>query len=183
MFVCVFLQLERMEEGTKAAFTYFFYNPNDTMITSSIAYYRQELGLKADDYISVEPGLSPHQRAYKEGRRAYESKEWLKSVELIESAVDLYLKDLEECRLHCEDILAVNMSKYMSVEKATLLSDRKITPDSMEYYQLLTFQISHLLECRAECRVRMDTLYGKYHEKYLPLLFNYMQFAYFKCEL
>ena len=172
-----------MEEGTKAAFTYFFYNPNDTMIVSSIAFYRKELGLKADEYISVEPGLSPHQQAYKEGRRAYEAKEWLKSVELVESAVDLYLKDLEECRLCCEDILALNMSKYISVEKATLLSEHSITLDSVEYYQLLLFQINRLLECRAECRVRMDTLNGKYHEKYLPLLFSYMQFDFFKRKL
>ena len=172
-----------MEEGAKAAFTYFFYNPNDTMITSSIGYYRQELRLKADEYISVEPGLSPQQQAYKEGRRAYENHEWLKSVELLESAVDLYLKDLEACRLGCEDILAVNMSKYVSAEKASLLSDHSITLDSMEYYEILLFQINRLLECRAECRVRVDTLNGKYHEKYLPLLFSYMQFDYFKCKL
>lgn len=176
-------QLENLEEGVRAAFTYYFYNPNDTMITNSIDYYRKKLDLKADEFVSTEPGLSPHQVAYKTGRVAYENQEWLKSVEFMETAVDLYLKDLDECLLRCDDTLAVNMSKHVSVEKATLLSDHYITLDSMEYYQLLLFQINRLLECRAQCRVRMDTLNGKYYDKYLPGHFNHLQFSYFKCEL
>ena len=168
----------------KCAYPYFFYNPNDTMIINSIQFYKKQLSLDADDFPSREPGMKSHHLKYQESKEAYGEQKWSEAVELMEEAVNEYMTTVNECRLMCEDVVYVNFTDpKMSVSKFEFLEEAELSPDSMEYYQLLKAIAHKYLTCRTNCDVQMATIRGKYYHGYLPGHFNHLQYAYYKCEL
>lgn len=177
------LQLENLDEAVKCAYTYFFHNPNDSMIIDSISYYRSELNLERDQFVFREAGELPHHRVYAVGKEAYQQHQWLKSVDNMETAVKMYLEAMEDCRLMCEDIALVNLTNPdNSAEKQEKLEQEGFLPDSVEWHQLMLSLVRSLLQCRTLCRDKMATINGVYQDKYLAGHFNHLQYAYFKCE-
>ena len=175
--------MENLEEGAKCAFTYYFYNPNDTMIITSISYYRKHLELAQTEFLYREPGMKTHQITYEAARAAYSKDKWLESSDLLEQALEQYETALNDCLLMCEDVVYVNFTQNgFTEEQVVLLEDIEMLPDAMEYYQLLKVIIQNHLKCRTNCHNWMATVNGDYYDRYLPGHFHHLQFSYFKCE-
>ena len=171
------------EEGIKCAYPYFFYNPNDTMITHSINFYRKRATLSDDEFPAREPGMKSHHQKYEASKKAYGEERWLEAADLLEEAIDGYVTAINECRQMCEDVVYINFTDTsISESKLSILKNGAFLPDSMEYYQLLSAILKKFLKCRTNCETWMATINGKYYEKYLPGHFHHMQYVYYKRE-
>lgn len=153
------------------------------MATDSISYYRRKLNLTQGQFVFREAGELPHHVAYSAGKEAYQEHQWLKAVDNMEAAVKMFLEAMEDCRLMCEDIVLVNLTQSdSSADKQEKLEREGLLPDSIEWHQLMLSLVRSLLECRTLCHDKMATINGDYHDKYLSGHFDYLQYAYFKCE-
>ena len=153
------------------------------MITKSIQFYKKKMVLKDEEFPSREPGMAAHQSFYEVGKKAYREGKWLEAAEVMEQAVSNYIATIRDCLLMCEDVVYVNFTRDMSPLKYDLLKELDLLPNSMEFYQLLKAIMEAHLQCRASCDHWMSTINGKYYDKYLPGLFNHLQYSYYKCEL
>ena len=61
-------QLGRYDEGAKCLFTFYFYNPEDNLATSNMAFYRHQLELPQGEFVWREPGIQTHQAAFLAGK-------------------------------------------------------------------------------------------------------------------
>lgn len=147
------------------------------MILNSLDYLRKKLQWSKDNFTAREPGLQAHHEHYLKGKEAYQSGEWLKSIEKIESALIHYNNTLKDCLLLCDDSVYVNMTWNERMQKFAHL---KFSPNLMEYYTLLQIVITDNLKCHIECYTWMDTVNGQYFDKYLAGHFHHLQYNYYK---
>ena len=116
----------------------------------------------------------------------YENENFLEAVDLIESALPLYLEALDRCQLLCEDMLVMNITETdMNDGMREVLQHytNSLRPDTLDYHSVFGTAIRELLQCRVRCHDDVARVKGKLLGDYLPHHFHYLQFSYYKREL
>ncbi|XP_064394427.1 endoplasmic reticulum protein SC65-like [Halichondria panicea] len=178
-----YYQLKEFEEAARCCFTFYHYNPTDERTLGNLPFYREQLGLEQDQFVSREPIVSPSQTKFVAGKKAYNEEKWAEAVEQFESSLLLYQEELSTCRLLCEDVLSINLTQPdMNEQKRKLFEEHSLVPDAMEYYDLLALIVQEVLSCRVGCMEQVATKEGEVIEGYLPVHFNFLQYSYYKLE-
>jgi hypothetical protein len=101
--VYTFLQSGNNRMGIQAASTYLRFNPKDEQMHDNMKYYSglPELqDIVVDDIESLAP--IEHHELYEMGRKAYNAKNYSKTVEYFEASIKEYIRAYEECKTLCE---------------------------------------------------------------------------------
>lgn len=178
-----YYQLDNYEEGAKCFFTFMFHNPESELVKSNVDFYRKTLKLGSDEFVWRETPILPHQDRFLAGVKAYEKESYLEAVDLIESALPLYIEALRNCELLCEDLLVMNITEpNMSAGMRAVLDHYMdaLEQDTLDYHSVMAHAIRELLECRVHCHSDLARVQGDALEDYLPHHFHYLQFAYYK---
>jgi hypothetical protein len=87
----------------QAASTYLRFNQRDEQMHGNMKYYSDLPELQdiiVDDIESLAP--IPHHELYEKGRKAYNAKDWEKSIEYFEASLKEYTQAYKECKTLCE---------------------------------------------------------------------------------
>ena len=124
-----------------------------------------------------EPGVSVQQELYNNAISAYKQKEWLKTIDNFEACFSLYKKDMDECRLYCEDVMYINVSE----SNVNMYEDQEATTEDV--YLLMTKVIEPMAQCKVDCYRQLSTINGVKQKGYLASIFSYLQYVYYtgKC--
>ena len=89
--------------AVQAASTYLRLNPTDEQMKDNMKYYGDLPELQDIVFDDIE-SLAPieHHELYEKGRRAYNAKDWEKSVEYFEESIKEYTRAYNECKCLCE---------------------------------------------------------------------------------
>ena len=124
-----------------------------------------------------EPGASIQQDLYNRAISAYKRKEWLEAIVKFEACFSLYKKDMDECRLYCEDVMYINVSDSI----VNMYEDQVATTEDV--YFLMTKVIEPMVQCKVDCYRQLSTINGVKQKGYLASIFSYLQYVYYtgKC--
>ena len=166
--------MNESDKGAKCAFSYFFKHPDEESIKGSVSFYRQRLEISSNNFtVFRESGVSAQQEYYKNGMSAYKQKEWLKASDNFEACFSLYKKDMDECRLYCEDVMYINVSD----SNDNMYRDQEATTEDV--YTLMAKVIEPMVQCKVDCYRQMSTVNGVKQKGYLASIFSYLQFVYY----
>lgn len=151
-----YYNLKDFVPASYAAFTYHVHNPESEIMRDNIAWYTNKLN--SSDFVNKEPFL--HTSTYKAGVYYYSEGEWEKSVQYFEKAASDFITAEQECRLECEK------------------------PFDMGWFpDFVTAVANHFvfcLKCKQQCQTKLSNLDGNVIEDIFPLMYNYLQFSYYK---
>ncbi|XP_060797807.1 prolyl 3-hydroxylase 2 isoform X2 [Neoarius graeffei] len=157
-------QLKQPDKAAAAAHTYFQANPEHIEI--NLEQYKALHGVEEKHFIDRE--ARPHQRAFAAAVQLYGNGNYEASVTLFEEALTEYYKADTECRELCEE-------------------PQRFKDDDHVLYrytisELISDHYTQVLNCKHECVRELATRPGRISpmENYLPLHYDYLQFAYFQ---
>ncbi|XP_076134556.1 prolyl 3-hydroxylase 2 [Alosa pseudoharengus] len=161
-----YLKLKDLDKAASAAHTYFQANPEHVEMGRNLEQYKSLQGVDSKHFIDRE--ARPHQKAFAEGVKLYEQGEYGKAIPFFEEALTQYFKADVECRALCE-------GPQRFVEQDHVLYRYSL-------YELISDHYTQVLHCEHECVRDLATRPGRLSpmENYLPLHYDYLQFAYFK---
>ncbi|XP_075878878.1 prolyl 3-hydroxylase 2 [Nelusetta ayraudi] len=159
-------KLKQPDKAAAAAHTYFQANPEHVEMGQNLEQYKDLQGVKEEHFVDRE--ARPHQRTFTAAVRRYERGDYHGAVALFEEALEEYFKADVECRALCQ------------------------SPQRFEGYDFLRYRYSlhevvsdhftQMLHCEHECVRDLATRPGRLSpmENYLPLHYDYLQFAYYQ---
>uniref|UniRef100_A0A8C9TKI5 procollagen-proline 3-dioxygenase n=1 Tax=Scleropages formosus TaxID=113540 RepID=A0A8C9TKI5_SCLFO len=164
-----FLQLayRKVSAGAvAAAHTYFQANPEHVEMGEHLEQYKLLEGVKEEDFIDRE--ARQHQKAFTMGVKHYDSGDYEKAIEHFEEALLEYFNADVECRVLCEGPQKFADNEHLHYRPSL--------------YELISDHLMQVLHCKHECVRDLATRPGRLSpmENYLPLHYDYLQFAYFK---
>uniref|UniRef100_A0A3Q3XN51 procollagen-proline 3-dioxygenase n=1 Tax=Mola mola TaxID=94237 RepID=A0A3Q3XN51_MOLML len=159
-------KLKQPDKAAAAAHTYFQANPEHVEMGQNLEQYKDLQGVMEDHFVDRE--ARPHQRSFTAAVRLYDNGDYEGAIALFEEALVEYYKADVECRALCQ------------------------WPQRFEGYDFLRYRYSlhevisdhftQVLHCEHECVRDLATRPGRLSpmENYLPLHYDYLQFAYFQ---
>uniref|UniRef100_A0A8C1RF14 procollagen-proline 3-dioxygenase n=1 Tax=Cyprinus carpio TaxID=7962 RepID=A0A8C1RF14_CYPCA len=159
-------KLGQLDKAASAAHTYFQANPEHVEMGEDLEQYKAQKGVKEEDFIDRES--RPHQKAFFAGVKLYDKGNYEESVTLFEEALTEYYHADVECRALCEG------PQHFEEQKHVLYK--------YNLYELISDHYTQVLHCQHECVRDLATRPGRLSpvENYLPLHYDYLQFAYFQ---
>uniref|UniRef100_A0A8C8SKC1 procollagen-proline 3-dioxygenase n=1 Tax=Pelusios castaneus TaxID=367368 RepID=A0A8C8SKC1_9SAUR len=159
-----YLQLNRLEEAADAAHTFFMANPEHMELQQDIENYKAMSG----KVHLVDREAKPHMEDYSAGVKLYDEEEYALAIESLERALNGYYAADVECRVLCEGPQRFEEYDYLEY-KADL-------------YEAIADHYMQILMCAHECVRELATRPGRLSpiENYLPLHYDYLQFAYYR---
>uniref|UniRef100_A0A672Q4W3 procollagen-proline 3-dioxygenase n=1 Tax=Sinocyclocheilus grahami TaxID=75366 RepID=A0A672Q4W3_SINGR len=159
-------KLGQLDKAASAAHTYFQANPEHVEMGEDLEQYKAQKGVKEEDFIDRES--RPHQKAFFAGVKLYDKGNYEESVTLFEEALTEYYRADVECRALCEG------PQHFEEQKHVLYK--------YNLYELISDHYTQVLHCQHECVRDLATRPGRLSpvENYLPLHYDYLQFAYFQ---
>lgn len=133
--------------------------------------------------IKVNIFFQPFVYKFLEGSKAYDNKQWLDVIKIMEESIHLYLAAEEKCRFECEkpfdmgwfpDFVSSVASESMSLESLQ---------QAKSIMSLLADHFTFCLRCKLQCAKDLSNLNGQYVDNVYPMMYHYLQFAYFQSEL
>ncbi|KAI1889284.1 hypothetical protein AGOR_G00177580 [Albula goreensis] len=163
-----YYKLKQPDKAAAAAHTYFQANPEHVEMGQNLAQYKALEGVQEEHFIDRE--ARPHQRAFMAGVKLYDRGDYEKAIELFEEALVEYYKADVECRALCEGPQKFDEHEHLSYHPSL--------------YELISDHFTRVLHCEHECVRDLATRPGRLSpmENYLPLHYDYLQFAYFKVD-
>uniref|UniRef100_A0A8C0IMH6 procollagen-proline 3-dioxygenase n=1 Tax=Chelonoidis abingdonii TaxID=106734 RepID=A0A8C0IMH6_CHEAB len=157
-------QLNQLEEAADAAHTFFMANPEHMEMQQDIENYKTMTG----KVHLVDREAKPHMENYSTGVRHYDQEEYALAIESLERALRGYYTADVECRVMCEGPQRFEEYEYLEY-KADL-------------YEAIADHYMQILLCQHECVRELATRPGRLSpiENYLPLHYDYLQFAYYR---
>ncbi|NXN38334.1 P3H2 hydroxylase, partial [Rhinoptilus africanus] len=160
----VLLQMNRLEEAANAAHTFFMANPEHMEIQQDIENYKTTAG-KVD---LIDREARQHMEDYSAGVRHYDKEEYEVAIDFLERALKGYYSEDEDCQLMCEGPQRFEEHEYLDY-KAGL-------------YEAIADHYMQVLACKHDCVRELATRSGRISpiENFLPLHYDYLQFAYYR---
>uniref|UniRef100_A0A671N711 procollagen-proline 3-dioxygenase n=1 Tax=Sinocyclocheilus anshuiensis TaxID=1608454 RepID=A0A671N711_9TELE len=159
-------KLGQLDKAASAAHTYFQANPEHVEMGGHLEQYKAQKGVKEEHLIDRES--RPHQKAFFAGVKLYDKGNYEESVTLFEEALTEYYRADVECRALCEG------PQHFEEQNHVLYK--------YNLYELISDHYTQVLHCQHECIRDLATCPGRLStmENYLPLHYDYLQFAYFQ---
>ncbi|NXG92699.1 P3H2 hydroxylase, partial [Stercorarius parasiticus] len=160
----ILLQLNKLEEAANAAHTFFMANPEHMEIQQDIENYKTMAG-KVD---LIDREARQHMEDYSAGVRHYDKEEYELAIDFLERALKGYYSEDEDCQLMCEGPQRFEEHEYLEY-KAGL-------------YEAIADHYMQVLACKHDCVRELATRSGRISpiENFLPLHYDYLQFAYYR---
>uniref|UniRef100_H0XVI5 procollagen-proline 3-dioxygenase n=1 Tax=Otolemur garnettii TaxID=30611 RepID=H0XVI5_OTOGA len=158
--------LNQMEKAVEAAHTFFMANPEHMEMQQNIENYRTMAGV--DVFQLVDREAKPHMESYSAGIKYYEADDFEAAIKYFEQALREYFNEDMECRILCEGPQRFEEYEYLGY-KAGL-------------YEAIADHYMQVLVCQHECVRELATRPGRLSpiENFLPLHYDYLQFAYYR---
>ncbi|CAJ1060655.1 prolyl 3-hydroxylase 2 [Xyrichtys novacula] len=159
-------KLKQPDKAAAAAHTYFQANPEHVEMGQNLEQYKDLQGVKEEHFVDRE--ARPHQRSFTAAVRLYDKGDYKGAIGLFEEALEEYYKADVECRALCQ------------------WPQRFEGHDHLRYryslHELISDHFTQVLHCEHECVRDLATRPGRLSpmENYLPLHYDYLQFAYYR---
>ncbi|NWQ78826.1 P3H2 hydroxylase, partial [Columbina picui] len=158
------LQMNKLEEAANAAHTFFMANPEHMEIQQDIENYKTTAGKVS----LVDREARQHMEDYSAGVRHYDKEEYELAIDLLERALKGYYSEDADCQIMCEGPQKFEEHEYLEY-KAGL-------------YEAIADHYMQVLACKHDCVRELATRSGRISpiENFLPLHYDYLQFAYYR---
>uniref|UniRef100_A0A8C3LRQ6 Prolyl 3-hydroxylase 2 n=1 Tax=Chrysolophus pictus TaxID=9089 RepID=A0A8C3LRQ6_CHRPC len=159
-----YIQLNKLEEAANAAHTFFMANPEHMEIQQDIENYKTTAGKVS----LIDREAKPHMEDYSAGVRHYDKEEYGLAITFLERALEGYYAEDEDCQIMCEGPQRFEEHEYLEY-KAGL-------------YEAIADHYMQVLACKHDCVRELATRSGRISpiENFLPLHYDYLQFAYYR---
>ncbi|KAA0712283.1 Prolyl 3-hydroxylase 2 [Triplophysa tibetana] len=159
-------KLGQPDKAASAAHTYFQANPEHVEMGEDLEQYKAMQGVKEEHLIDRE--ARPHQKAFFAGVKLYDEGNYEGAVTFFEEALEEYYRADVECQALCE-------GPHHFQEQDHVLYRYSLS-------ELISDHYTQVLHCEHECVRDLATRPGRLSpmENYLPLHYDYLQFAYFQ---
>ncbi|XP_030640483.1 prolyl 3-hydroxylase 2 [Chanos chanos] len=160
-----YYKLKQVDKAAAAAHTYFQANPEHVEMGQDLEQYKALDGVREEHFVDRE--ARPHQRAFSEAVKFYDKGDYGRAIELFEEALTEYYSADVECRALCEGPQRFEEQDHVLYRYSL--------------YELISDHYTQVLHCEHECVRDLATRPGRLSpmENYLPLHYDYLQFAYF----
>ncbi|XP_006637794.2 prolyl 3-hydroxylase 2 [Lepisosteus oculatus] len=163
-----YYKLNQLDKAAEAAHTYFQANLEHVEMWQNLENYKLLEGVEESYFQDRE--ARPHQQAFTTGVKHYDDGNYEKAIEFFEEALVEYYKADVECRALCEGPQKFEEYEYLEYRPSL--------------YRAISDHYTQVLACEHECVRELATRPGRLSpmENYLPLHYDYLQFAYFKVD-
>ncbi|XP_061832154.2 prolyl 3-hydroxylase 2 [Nerophis lumbriciformis] len=163
-----YLKLKQPDKAAAAAHTYFQANPEHVEMGQDLEQYKDLKGVKEDHFVDRE--ARPHQRSFTAAVTLYDQGDYEGAIHLFEDALLEYYKADVECRALCQGPHRFEGHDHLRYRYSL--------------YEVISDHFTQVLHCEHECVRDLATRPGRLSpmENYLPLHYDYLQFAYFQVE-
>uniref|UniRef100_A0A674CMM8 procollagen-proline 3-dioxygenase n=1 Tax=Salmo trutta TaxID=8032 RepID=A0A674CMM8_SALTR len=166
-----YLQLayQKLDKAAAAAHTYFQANPESVEMDQNLEQYKALEGTNLDHFVDRE--ARPHQRSFSAGVKLYDKANYEEAISLFEEALQEYYRADVECRALCQGPQRFEEQDHVLYRYSL--------------YQLVSDHFTQVLHCEHECVRDLSTRPGRLSpmENYLPLHYDYLQFAYYQLNM
>nr|XP_046157339.1 prolyl 3-hydroxylase 2-like isoform X1 [Oncorhynchus gorbuscha] len=159
-------KLKQLDKAAAAAHTYFQANPESVEMDQNLEQYKALEGTNLDHFVDRE--ARPHQRSFSAGVKLYDNANYEEAISLFEEALQEYYRADVECRALCQGPQRFEEQDHVLYRYSL--------------YQLVSDHFTQVLHCEHECVRDLSTRPGRLSpmENYLPLHYDYLQFAYYQ---
>uniref|UniRef100_K7GAA7 procollagen-proline 3-dioxygenase n=1 Tax=Pelodiscus sinensis TaxID=13735 RepID=K7GAA7_PELSI len=156
--------MNQLEEAADAAHTFFMANPEHLETQQDIENYKTTAGKVQ----LVDREAKPHMEDYSAGVKHYDEEEYVPAIKRMERALKGYYTADVECRALCEGPQRFEEYEYLEYQAGL--------------YEAIADHYMQILVCAHECVRELATRPGRLSpiENYLPLHYDYLQFAYYR---
>ncbi|XP_039621846.1 prolyl 3-hydroxylase 2 [Polypterus senegalus] len=161
-----YYKLNQMDKAAAAAHTFFVANPEHMEMRQNLERYKLLDGVEESHFLDRE--ARPHQQAFSTGVKHYDNENYEIAIKSFEEALVEYFKADVECRALCEGPQKFEDHAYLEYQP--------------HLHKAISDHYTQVLACKHECVRDLATRPGRLSpmENYLPLHYDYLQFAYFK---
>uniref|UniRef100_A0A5F9C8A0 procollagen-proline 3-dioxygenase n=1 Tax=Oryctolagus cuniculus TaxID=9986 RepID=A0A5F9C8A0_RABIT len=161
-----YIKLNQLDKAMEAAHTFFMANPEHMEMQQNIENYRMMAGVEAFQMTDRE--AKAHLESYSAAVKHYEADDFEVAIKYFEQALREYFNEDAECRTLCEGPQRFEEYEYLGY-KAGL-------------YEAIADHYMQVLVCQHECVRELATRPGRLSpiENFLPLHYDYLQFAYYR---
>ncbi|KAJ8364550.1 hypothetical protein SKAU_G00133810 [Synaphobranchus kaupii] len=153
-----YYQLNNLEKAVSAAHTFLQRNPDDTLMTKSMDYYKTMFDL--EEYL-IDHEERPYEGMFLKSVKLFNVGDFSSSVRGMEQAASEYFKVYNLCLAGCEGAQEVTHFK--------------------DLYPFLADLYIVALKCKVKCEGSLIPNVGGYVvEKFVATMYHYLQFAYYK---
>uniref|UniRef100_A0A3Q0S6S4 procollagen-proline 3-dioxygenase n=1 Tax=Amphilophus citrinellus TaxID=61819 RepID=A0A3Q0S6S4_AMPCI len=159
-------KLKQPGKAAEAAHTYFQANPEHVEMGQDLEQYKDLQGIKENHFVDRE--ARPHQRSFTAAVKLYDKGDYERAITLFEEALVEYYKADVDCRALCQGPQKFEGQDHLRYRYSL--------------YEVVSDHFTQVLHCEHECVRDLATRPGRLSpmENYLPLHYDYLQFAYFK---
>ncbi|KAF7202332.1 prolyl 3-hydroxylase 2 isoform X2 [Nothobranchius furzeri] len=159
-------KLQQPEKAAAAAHTYFQANPEHVEMGQDLEQYKDLQGVEENHFVDRE--ARPHQFTFTKAVKFYDRGDYEGAAALFEDALVEYYKADVECRALCQGPQGFEGHDHLRYRYSL--------------HELVSDHFTQVLHCEHECVRDLATRPGRLSpmENYLPLHYDYLQFAYFK---
>ncbi|MED6257002.1 Prolyl 3-hydroxylase 2 [Ataeniobius toweri] len=161
--------LKQPEKAAAAAHTYFQANPEHVEMGQHLEQYKDLQGVEENQFVDRE--ARPHQQSFTEAVKLYDRGDHEGAVTLFEDALVEYCKADVDCRALCQGPQKFEGHSHIRYRYSL--------------HEVVSDHFIQVLHCEHECVRDLATRPGRLSpmENYLPLHYDYLQFAYFKVNM
>ncbi|KAI6051524.1 prolyl 3-hydroxylase 2 [Marmota monax] len=161
-----YIKLNQLQKAVEAAHTFFMANPEHMEMQQNIENYRMMAGV--EEFQLIDREAKPHLESYSAGVKHYEADDFEVAIKYFERALREYFSEDVECRTLCEGPQRFEEYEYLG-HKGGL-------------YETIADHYMQVLVCQHECVRELATRPGRLSpiENFLPLHYDYLQFAYYR---
>ncbi|XP_046905597.1 prolyl 3-hydroxylase 2 [Hypomesus transpacificus] len=159
-------KLKQVDQAAGAAHTYFQANPEHVEMGQNLEQYKDMEGVQEDHFVDRE--ARPHQGAFSAAVKLYDQGDYKGAILLFEEALLEYYKADVECRALCQGPQRFEEHDHVLYRYSL--------------HELISDHFTQVVHCEHECVRDLATRPGRLSpmENYLPLHYDYLQFAYFQ---
>ncbi|CAL9696156.1 unnamed protein product [Knipowitschia caucasica] len=161
-------KLKMPDKAAAAAHTYFQANPEHVEMGQDLEQYKDQRGVRPEHFVDREARL--HQRYFTDAVKLYDKGDYEAAIVLFEEALVEYFKADAECRALCQGPQKFENHDHLRYRYSL--------------HELVSDHFTQVLHCEHECVRDLATRPGRLSpmENYLPLHYDYLQFAYYQTE-
>uniref|UniRef100_A0A4W6FF22 procollagen-proline 3-dioxygenase n=1 Tax=Lates calcarifer TaxID=8187 RepID=A0A4W6FF22_LATCA len=162
-------KLKQPDKAAAAAHTYFQANPEHVEMGENLEQYKDLEGVNEDHFVDRE--ARPHQHSFTAAVLLYVKGDYEGAIILFEEALAEYYEADVECRALCQGPQRFEGHDHLRYRYSL--------------HELVSDHFTQVLHCEHECVRDLATRPGRLSpmENYLPLHYDYLQFAYFQSKL
>lgn len=161
-------KLKMPDKAAAAAHTYFQANPEHVEMGQDLEQYKDLQGVQEEHFVDREARL--HQRLFADAVKLYDKGNYEGAIVLFEDALVQYFNADVECRALCQGPQKFEGHDHLRYRYSL--------------HELVSDHFTQVLHCEHECVRDLATRPGRLSpmENYLPLHYDYLQFAYFQTD-